>query len=125
MNPSKDLADQKQLPERENVTGQSTLFPRRKFLSSMVAGAGSLALAACGGGGDSVSSALESSAKVTAKAATVTASTDGTSIPPAASITDNSGGVWTVVNGVIYLNGALAGNTHSVTLLTFLSGSIY
>lgn len=49
-----------------------------------------------------------------------------TSIPNATQIIDNNGGVWTVVGGVVKLNGANAGTTSSVILLLISdTGRIY
>lgn len=54
-----------------------------------------------------------------------TASASGTNIPAAAEITDGSGGVWTVVGGVIYKNGVLAGISFNVKELLYLNSTIY
>jgi len=60
-----------------------------------------------------------------ATAANPIGSPDGTTVPPATSITDKSGVVWTVVNQVIYRNGATVGNTYNVTLLLWYGGLIF
>ncbi|CAB3677442.1 hypothetical protein LMG27174_02468 [Paraburkholderia rhynchosiae] len=46
-------------------------------------------------------------------------------MPPAASITDSSGDVWTLVNGVIYRNGRTVGNTYDVSLVLWYGGKIW
>jgi len=56
---------------------------------------------------------------------TATASADGTSIPPASSITDSQDAVWTVVNGSVFRNGVAAGVSFNVQLLLWLGGVIY
>jgi hypothetical protein len=56
---------------------------------------------------------------------TATASADGAAIPPAASITDSQGAVWTVVSGIVYRNGVAAGNAYNVQLLLWYGGVIY
>src|ERR1700712_5414715 len=100
----------------------SLQLPRRKFLSVAAATAGTLALAACGGGGSDPVPATTGPVEAKANGRP---SDDGATIPPLASITDTSGAVWTVVDGVIYKNQAKAANTHSVTLLVWLGGNIY
>ncbi|MEC5406117.1 hypothetical protein VOM14_11215 [Paraburkholderia sp. MPAMCS5] len=52
-------------------------------------------------------------------------SPDGTMIPPATSITDSQGAVWTVVNGSVYRNGVPEGNTYNVSMLIWYGGVIY
>jgi hypothetical protein len=52
-------------------------------------------------------------------------SLDGTTVPPASSIIDNSGNSWGVVGGVVKENGANAGSSNSVTLLLWYKGKIY
>ena len=52
-------------------------------------------------------------------------SADGSTIPPASSLTDGSGNIWTVAGGVIYENGALAGFSDAVILLLFHGNVIY
>ncbi len=52
-------------------------------------------------------------------------SPNGTTIPAASQITDISGNVWAVSNGVIYENGALAGYSNEVTLLIYDNNTIY
>jgi hypothetical protein len=53
------------------------------------------------------------------------ASANGTAIPPAASITDNQGALWTLVNGSVYRSGIMAGNTYNVTLLLWYGNVMY
>ena len=52
------------------------------------------------------------------------ASPDGTTVPPATSIIDNSGGVWTISNGAILLNGVSAGGWSGSEILWY-GGTIY
>lgn len=52
-------------------------------------------------------------------------STDGTTIPSASYIIDKTGAIWTLVNGVIYKNGATVGNTYNVSLVLWYGGKIY
>src|SRR5690349_1492395 len=53
------------------------------------------------------------------------ASANGTAIPPAASITDNQGALWTLMNGSVYRSGVMAGNTYNVTLLLWYGNVMY
>jgi len=76
------------------------------------------------GGTNSSSSAAPNEAASAAAAPTI-GSPDGTTIPPATSITDKNGAVWTVVNEVIYRNGATVGDTYNVTLLLWYGGMVY
>ena len=55
----------------------------------------------------------------------MTTSPNGTTIPPAVSITDSGGVVWTVSGGVIARNGVVDPLTRQVVLLIFLNGTIY
>jgi hypothetical protein len=98
-------------------------FTRRKFLSFLMAGAGSSALAACGGGGiadDAVDIAGVS------KAAT-TASPDGTMIPSATSIVDSAGNTWTLVSNRVTKNGTsvATGSAKPLTLILWYGGVVY
>ncbi|MEP9328153.1 hypothetical protein PPMP20_34235 [Paraburkholderia phymatum] len=52
-------------------------------------------------------------------------SPNGTEVPPAASITDNQGALWTLAQGSVYRNGVAAGNTYNVTLLLWYGNGIY
>lgn len=49
----------------------------------------------------------------------------GAQIPPLSQIVDSSLNVWTVQNGVIYINGGLAGFSASVILLVYYQNRIY
>ncbi|MPW22812.1 hypothetical protein GCT13_39945 [Paraburkholderia sp. CNPSo 3157] len=46
-------------------------------------------------------------------------------MPPAASIIDKQGNVWTLSGGSVYLNGVKAGNNYNVTLVLWYGGVIY
>jgi hypothetical protein len=83
-----------------------TMIKRRRFLGCLTALGGSCLLSAT-------------------DAHAATASADGTLIPPASSIIDNSGGEWTLVQGSVYRNGVKAGNTYSVTLVLWYGQGIY
>ncbi|MEC5406137.1 hypothetical protein VOM14_11315 [Paraburkholderia sp. MPAMCS5] len=102
------------------------MVKRRQFIGGLTALAGSYLLSACGGGGSEDGSASPA-AKVAAnpKAKASNASDSGTTIPPAGSITDNNGAVWTLKNGSVYKNGSKAGNTYDVSLLLWYNGGIY
>jgi hypothetical protein len=52
-------------------------------------------------------------------------SPDGTTIPSGTYIIDSVNAMWTVVNGVIFRNGATVGNTYNVTLLLWYGGKIW
>ena len=101
------------------------MIKRRQFLGGLAAFGGSTLLAACGGsnaedGGSVVGSTVS---KATARASA--ASADNTAIPPASSITDSSGGVWTLSGGLAYLNGQVAGGNYNTSLVLWYGGSIY
>ncbi|WP_250454815.1 glycosyl hydrolase [Caballeronia sp. ATUFL_M2_KS44] len=89
----------------------------------MMAGAGSAALAACGGGGEGTGA----DSVVNAQAVSKAASASGTVIPPAASITDGSGAVWTLVGGRVTRNGSGVSTGSSVALsaILYYNGTIY
>ncbi len=97
---------------------------RRSFLSLLMAGAGSAALAACGGGGDSTNTDSVANAE---KGVAKSASASGTVIPPAASVTDSSGAVWTLVNGHATRNGTSVATGSPVAFVNILyyNGVIY
>ena len=97
---------------------------RRQFLGALTAFGGSYILTACGGGGSDLAAgaAGDAVAKATARAST---SANGTTMPPASSIVDNSGNTWTLSGGSVYRNGAKAGNTYNVSLVLFIGGVIY
>jgi hypothetical protein len=88
-----------------------------------------LMIAACGGNGpaDSLSSSGSKDAVPSLMEAgpAGTASPNGTTIPSATRITDGSGNIWTVADGVIYENAALAGYSSDVTLLVYDNDTIY
>ncbi|MDR5753468.1 MULTISPECIES: glycosyl hydrolase [unclassified Caballeronia] len=90
----------------------------------LMAGAGSAALAACGGGGDIADSGADVAG--VAKAAT-TASPDGTVIPSATSIIDSSGNKWTLVSSRVTKNGAgvATGSPAALTTILWYGGVIY
>ena len=104
------------------------MVKRREFLGCLTALGGSVLLSACGGGGSEDGSGSPSStanAKATATARASTGSTSGTLMPPASSITDNAGGVWTLSNGVVSRNGAVVGNNYGVSLALWYGGRMY
>ncbi|WP_244851450.1 glycosyl hydrolase [Caballeronia sp. SL2Y3] len=107
------------------IDGKNDFISRRSFLSLLMASAGSAALAACGGGsaGDGSSGSVANVATGVSKAA----SASGTVIPPASSITDNSGNVWTLVSGHVTRNGSSVTTGSSVALVAILyfNGTIY
>jgi hypothetical protein len=95
---------------------------RYKFALATALG---LSLAACGGGGSNpTASDAASVASAVVDAQKHPASISGTAIPPATSINDASGAVWTVQNGVIYRAGVRTVSS-DVTLLLWYSGVIY
>jgi hypothetical protein len=98
---------------------------RRGFLASVLAGAGTLALSACGGGDSSAASGAVSSRASAATMGALTTSADGTTIPSATQIIDSSGATWTLSNGVVYRNGAPAGYTAGVNLLLWYNGLVF
>ncbi|NML34865.1 hypothetical protein [Paraburkholderia antibiotica] len=106
------------------------MVKRRQFIGCLTALGTSALLSACGGGGSDggsgnsdASNASNATNKATARAKS--ASSSGTAIPPASSITDNNGDVWTLSGGSVYRNGAKAGDTYNVSLILFYSGTIY
>ena len=109
-----------------SLNGQNAPISRRNFLSLLMASAGSAALAACGGGGDGgngTTGDVANSQQGVAKAA----SASGTEIPPAASITDSSGAVWTLVGGRVTRNGTglMTGSPVPLVLIVYYNGTIY
>jgi hypothetical protein len=88
-----------------------------------------LALAACGSNGSAdLSSPAEADAggvSIKEAAAPSASSPNGTSIPSATRIIDNSGNTWTVVRGVVFKNGAPAGATSEVKLLLYDNDVLY
>jgi YVTN family beta-propeller protein len=67
----------------------------------------------------------EAAASTVQQAAATTTSPNGTAIPSATQIIDISGNAWTVAGGVIYENGAAAGESFNVTLLLYDNHSLY
>ncbi|CAN7642459.1 beta-glucosidase [Caballeronia sp. LjRoot29] len=88
-----------------------------------------LSLAACGGGGSSSDPSSTAAAAVDPTSVVNIqkhpASVSGTAIPPATSISDSSGAVWTLKSGVVYRASVAAGFTDQVTLLLWYAGVIY
>jgi hypothetical protein len=102
------------------------MLKRRRFIGCLTALGGSYLLSACGGGSEDGSSGSTSgSADAQAKAHASAASASGTAIPPASSITDSAGDVWTLSQGSVYKNGAKAGGTYNVTMVLWYNGTIY
>jgi hypothetical protein len=102
------------------------MLVERKFVAA--AAVLSFTLAACGGGSsDPAGAAVANAADPTSvvDVAKHPASVSGTVIPPATSISDSSGAVWTVKNGVVYRANVAAGFTDQVTLLLWYAGKIY
>jgi hypothetical protein len=91
-----------------------------------MASAGSAALSACGGGSDG-DGATGETAKAPAGVAKATVSASGTVIPPASSITDSTGVVWTLVNGRVTRNGTgiSIGSPVALSLIAYYNGTIY
>ncbi|WP_144109680.1 hypothetical protein [Paraburkholderia sp. BCC1886] len=102
------------------------MLRRRRFLGQLTALGGTYLLAACGGGSEAGSSAVASKQAV-AKVATPASSTSasGATLPAASALTDSYGAVWTLVNGVVYKNGATVGNTYNVSLVLWYGGKIW
>jgi hypothetical protein len=101
------------------------MIKRRQFIGGLAALGGSYLLTACGGGGEDGSSGTTGSATSKATAHASTASANGTAMPPASSITDSAGAVWTLSGGVVYKNGAVAANNFNAALALWYNGSIY
>jgi hypothetical protein len=55
----------------------------------------------------------------------VTASANNTTVPPAASITDNSGNVWTIISAQVAVNGVADTTTFDVIELAWVNGTIW
>lgn len=98
---------------------------RRQFLSYVSAAASSYVLAGCGGDDAASTAASANAQSARAMATAFTVSANGTTVPPAASITDSSGNVWTVSSGVIYQNGIKDARTVNVTMLLWYGNSLY
>jgi hypothetical protein len=101
------------------------MLSRFRFAAG-IAAALCLSLAACGGGGSDPStpdaSAVDPTSVVDIQRHP--ASVSGTAIPPATSINDSSGAVWTVKNGFIYRAGKKTISS-DVILLLWYEGVIY
>ena len=105
---------------------------RRQFLRRLTALGGSYILTACGDGsgsaagvGSTSTAAVLSPEVSSANAIVAAASASSTTIPPATSITDITGAVWTIAHGSAYRNGAMVGVAYNVTLILFYGNSIY
>ncbi|WP_345815731.1 hypothetical protein AAGS40_15845 [Paraburkholderia sp. PREW-6R] len=101
------------------------MLKRRQFISGLAAIGGSYLLSACGGGGGADGSGTSASSAITNATAHAAASASGTIIPPASSIIDSTGAIWTLSNGVVYRNGAKAGNTYNTSLIIYYGTGIY
>ncbi|WP_429576362.1 hypothetical protein [Paraburkholderia sp. UCT70] len=117
------------------------MIKRRQFIGGLTALSASYLLAACGGGSGSSDASGKAAAATGASGAAAASGASGASsnttptaktsdpnsisMPPATSITDNSGNVWTLSGGSVYRNGSAAGNTYNVSLVLFYGGVIY
>lgn len=101
------------------------MVKRRQFLGHLTALGGTYLLSACGGGSEAGSGITSKSAvaKVAAPASSTSAS--GTTLPAASSITDGTGAVWTLSNGVIYKNGGTVGISYNVSLVLWYGGKVW
>jgi len=103
---------------------------RRQFMGCLTAAASSYVLVACGGGGSGPDVGAGSGAGTGAianasSAATSPASPDGTTVPSASSIVDNSANVWTLSKGYIYKNGVKDPYSYNVIALLWFGGYVY
>ncbi|WP_345816224.1 hypothetical protein AAGS40_18495 [Paraburkholderia sp. PREW-6R] len=99
---------------------------RRRFMGCLTALGGSYLLGGCGGGGGSDDDASQgANHRPTAHASASLASASGTAVPPATSITDSAGSVWTVQQAAVYENGVKLSMTYNVSLLLWYGGSLY
>jgi hypothetical protein len=94
---------------------------RYKFAFAAALG---LSLAACGGGSNPTASDAGAADAAAIDVQKHPASISGTAIPPAMSLNDSSGAVWTVRNGVIYRANQKTVSSN-VTLLLWYAGKIY
>jgi len=104
------------------------MFKRRQFLAGISALAGSYVLAGCGGDNPVAGAGAGVAAKAVAKemvAGSPAASQNGATIPSAGSIVDYQGATWTLVNGVVFRNGATVGDTYNVSLILWFQGNIW
>jgi hypothetical protein len=94
---------------------------RYKFAFAAALG---LSLAACGGGSSPTASDAGAADAAVVDVQKHPASLSGTAVPPAMSINDSSGAVWTVTNGVIYRANQKTVSS-DVTLLLWYAGKMY
>ena len=97
---------------------------RRQFLGGLAALGGSYVLTACGGGGSDLGADGSAVVKAMSKTA-ANASANGTTVPPANSIIDYQGSVWTLTGGSVYKDGVKAGNNYNVVLMLWFGGGVY
>jgi len=103
--------------------GEFIMLVRRKFIG---ASALCLSLAACGGGGGgSANDANVAGSATNVDVAQHPASVSGTAIPPATSINDSSGAVWTLTNGVVFRATQTTNSPGQATLLLWYAGKMY
>ncbi|MEM5433706.1 hypothetical protein [Paraburkholderia diazotrophica] len=100
------------------------MINRRQFLGRVAALGGSYVLSACGGSSDFGTSDT-AAAKAAKGAKAAAASANGTTIPPASSIIDNHGSVWTLVGGSVYKDGVKANNNYNVSMVLWYGGGVY
>ncbi|WP_124800686.1 glycosyl hydrolase [Paraburkholderia phosphatilytica] len=96
---------------------------RRKFLTGLLAGAGSIALAACGGGGSG--SDASPAAVADAQRRKAAESVSGTTVPPSSSITDGNGVQWTLSSGRVLRAGVNTKCPTTATLILYWNHTIY
>ncbi|AME26859.1 hypothetical protein [Burkholderia sp. PAMC 26561] len=105
------------------------MIKRRQFLGGLVAFSSTYVLTACGGGSDigsgGASPNVAASVSALRNAAINSGSSNGTTMPPASSITDSSGATWTLIGGVVKKNGATAGVNYDAVLMLWYSSTIY
>jgi hypothetical protein len=98
---------------------------RRQILGCLIAVASSCVLIACGGGGADVAATLDGNANQGLGVSASRTSDNGTIAPPASSVVDVVGNVWTVSNAHIYKNGTQDPNAYNVSMLLLYSNFIY
>ncbi|MGF6779619.1 hypothetical protein P3T21_004848 [Paraburkholderia sp. GAS334] len=108
-------------------TVSGSRVPRRKFLAGLLAGAGSVALSACGGGGGSDGAGSNSAAAPGVRGQSAAAeSANGTRLPPATSIVDSAQNQWTIGGDAVVLrNGVNTGCNIRPTWLVYLNHVVY
>jgi hypothetical protein len=111
--------DQPRIPDFANMPAT-----RRKFMAGMLAGAGSLALSACGGGGGGSSGTAVANRSAVANAQS-TESAQQTVMPPATSIIDSGGNTWTLVNGAVLQGGVNTYCPVSAVYVMYWNHTIY